>query len=218
MSEAAKNDGGKLQYGLIPTEPLRELARVYTIGAAKPQYGPENWRKGMKYSRVYSALQRHANAWWEGETHDPEDKQHHLSSVAWCAFTLMWYEIFRPQCDDRYIDGFEAEATWHPTVVESREELAETAFRMAAEVKHVPAIPRPDILERLAACRLRSGVALPKDFEMPVLVVDERESHNFFYPTPIKTYGNLSATSVGGQITYTDDLGVVFQQRLDIHG
>lgn len=97
--EGTKHDSGKLRFDLIPTYPLEELARVYTIGAKK--YDDHNWRKGILYSRIFAAMMRHAWAWWRGSVHDPEDGQHHLSSVAWCAFTLMWFERFRPGYDDR---------------------------------------------------------------------------------------------------------------------
>ncbi len=154
MIEGAKKDEGKVRWYLIPWEPLKALAALYTMGARK--YEPENWRKGIAYSRIFSAMMRHAWAWYGGETHDPEDGQHHLTSVAWCAFTLMWYELYRPKFDDRYKD--EPEETWTP---DTAEELAKTAFRMAAEIKYVPAVPRPDILEHLATCRVRAGISLP---------------------------------------------------------
>ena len=94
-----KHDDGKLRYDLIPAYPLDELARVYTIGAKK--YGDHNWLKGMLWGRIFAAMMRHAWAWWRGETHDPVDGQHHLSSVAWCAFTLMEYERSKLGEDDR---------------------------------------------------------------------------------------------------------------------
>ena len=99
FEEGAKNDDGKLRYDLIPVRPLAEVARVYTIGAKK--YSDNNWRKGIKWSRIYAAMQRHANAWQGGEVFDPETGQHHLSSVAWCALTLMEYEQTCPHLDDR---------------------------------------------------------------------------------------------------------------------
>lgn len=96
-----KTDQGKLRYDLIPVRPLSEVASVYTMGAAKPEYGDRNWEKGLKWGRVYAALQRHANAYWGGETHCQVDKQHHLSSVVWCALTLMEFEKTHPELDDR---------------------------------------------------------------------------------------------------------------------
>ena len=88
--DKAKLDAGKLRYSLIPSLGLRELANVYTIGAAK--YSPHGWAEGMSWSRIQDAMERHWEAWCSGETHDPVDGQHHLSAVAWCAFTLMEYE------------------------------------------------------------------------------------------------------------------------------
>jgi hypothetical protein len=96
-----KHDDGKARYDLLPTLPLAELVRVFTIGATK--YGDRNWELGIEdgFARVYAAMQRHAWAWWGGETHDPGDGQHHLASVAWCALVLMEYERTHPELDTR---------------------------------------------------------------------------------------------------------------------
>ena len=101
-SVAAKRDAGKLRYDLIPAWPLAGLAGVYTIGANK--YGDDNYLKGggLNWNRVVGAMLRHIAAWRMGESHDVEDGQHHLSSVAWCAFTLMMYEEYGLGKDDRY--------------------------------------------------------------------------------------------------------------------
>jgi hypothetical protein len=99
MSEGRKDDAGKLRFDLVPIDPLRKLAQVYTIGAEK--YEDRNWEKGIRWGRIYAAMMRHATAWWNGETNDPIDGQHHLSSVAWCAFALMEYERTHPELDDR---------------------------------------------------------------------------------------------------------------------
>jgi len=95
-----KDDDGKLRYDLIPGYALEELANVYTIGAGK--YADHNWRKGMRWGRLFSAMCRHAWAWWTGERNDPQDGQHHLASVAWIAFTLMEYEKYKLGEDDRW--------------------------------------------------------------------------------------------------------------------
>lgn len=99
MSEGTKFDDGKLRYDLIPPRPLQELARVYTIGARK--YDDRNWEKGIKWGRIFAAMMRHAWAWMIGERWDPVDGQHHLASVAWCAFALMEFESTHPELDDR---------------------------------------------------------------------------------------------------------------------
>lgn len=87
MGGARKDDQDKLRYDLIPVVPLKELARVFTIGARK--YGDRNWEKGFAFSRVSAALDRHHQAWKGGEYYDSANGQHHLASVAWCAFVLM---------------------------------------------------------------------------------------------------------------------------------
>jgi hypothetical protein len=98
--DASKKDDGKLRYDLIPPEALEELARVYTIGAAK--YADNGWlNEPMRWGRIFRALVSHAFKWWAGETYDQTDGQHHLSSVAWCAFSLMVYEKRHLGEDDR---------------------------------------------------------------------------------------------------------------------
>lgn len=97
--EGRKDDNNKLRYDLIPVIPLSKVAEVYTIGSKK--YDDRNWEKGIKWSRIYSALQRHANAFWGGESLDLDNRQHHLASVVWCAFALMEYELTHTEFDDR---------------------------------------------------------------------------------------------------------------------
>jgi len=99
MAEGRKDDQGKLRFDLIPPGPLEELARVYTIGAAK--YADRNWENGLQWGRVFAALMRHAWAFWRGERFDPKDGQHHLASVCWTAMALMEYERTHPELDDR---------------------------------------------------------------------------------------------------------------------
>lgn len=91
--------GQKLQrYDLVPGEPLKELAEVYGRGASK--YSDDNWRKGYSWKLSFGALNRHLWAWWMGEQRD-ELGNHHLASVAWHCFTLMWYELRGKGTDDR---------------------------------------------------------------------------------------------------------------------
>lgn len=96
---AIKHDSGKPRYDLIPPEPLDGLARLYGMGAEK--YEDRNWEKGMKWSRIFAAMMRHAWKWFRGETYDQEDGQHHLLSVIWCAMALYTYQVRREGLDDR---------------------------------------------------------------------------------------------------------------------
>jgi len=91
LAQGHKADDGKNRLDLIPASALWELGRVYTFGAIK--YADWNWAKGIKYSRIFGALMRHALKWyWGCITNDKETKCHHLASVAWCAFTLIHYD------------------------------------------------------------------------------------------------------------------------------
>lgn len=94
-----KEDARKLRYDLIPPFAMERFAEVWTIGAGK--YGDRNWEKGISWGRIFAALMRHSWKWFSGEKFDTVDGQHHLASVAWCAFVLMEYERTHPELDDR---------------------------------------------------------------------------------------------------------------------
>ena len=68
--QGVKFDRGKVRLDLVPTEAIHALGRILTAGAAK--YGEHNWRKGMAWSRVYGAAQRHLTAFWSGDDIDGE--------------------------------------------------------------------------------------------------------------------------------------------------
>jgi Domain of unknown function (DUF5664) len=103
MGEARKHDAGKPRFDLLPPTALEELALAYAIGADK--YGDRNWEQGLRWGRVFSAMLRHAFAWWRGEQRNREDGQHHLASVAWCALALVEYELREAGQDDRPSNG-----------------------------------------------------------------------------------------------------------------
>src|SRR5580693_8459110 len=79
METGKKFDEGKLRYDLVPSAAFEEVVRAWTIGSKK--YGDRNWENGLSYGRTFAALMRHAWAWWRGESHAPDDGQHHLAAV-----------------------------------------------------------------------------------------------------------------------------------------
>jgi len=91
FSTGSKRDtrDGKGRFDLIPTYPLRRLARHYENGAKK--YGDRNWEKGQPLSRYLDSCLRHLICVEEGL--DDED---HASAVAWNIFayiaTCQWIE------------------------------------------------------------------------------------------------------------------------------
>lgn len=103
-AEGRKDDADKLRLDLLPVRPMFAVGHVYTMGAKK--YSDRNWELGLKWSRVFGAMLRHSWKWWSGEKFDPEDGQHHLASVVWCALALMEYEYTHPELDDRVKTGY----------------------------------------------------------------------------------------------------------------
>lgn len=83
----------KPRYGLIPPYPLYRLAMHYTNGAKK--YGENNWTKGMPMSRTWESLERHVQAYKDGD-----ESEDHLAAIAWNAFALMWYAERMPETND----------------------------------------------------------------------------------------------------------------------
>lgn len=100
ISETGGRKAGNLErYDLIPTEPLRLLAKHYGVGSLK--YDDDNWQKGYDWRLSYAALQRHVNQFWAGEDIDAETGSPHLIAAAWHCFTLTWFMAHRPEFDTR---------------------------------------------------------------------------------------------------------------------
>jgi hypothetical protein len=72
---------------------------VLTHGAAK--YGDRNYELGMSWGRVFSALGRHAWAFWRGQDIDPDSGMPHTWHVLACAAFLVTYEARKIGTDDR---------------------------------------------------------------------------------------------------------------------
>lgn len=86
-----KDDQGKLRYDLLDPQPIEDLVRVLTAGAAK--YGDSNWKQVENAeNRYYAAMLRHVQAWRQGEKQDKEDGLPHLAHAMCCLMFLMWIE------------------------------------------------------------------------------------------------------------------------------
>lgn len=92
--KGSMDDPRKLPIWLVPNALIDGCARALQHGAVR--YAPNNWRKGMHYSEVYSALQRHLLAWNEDEDIDPDSGLNHLDHAAACLGFLSEY-IARPE-------------------------------------------------------------------------------------------------------------------------
>jgi hypothetical protein len=106
MSLGDRKNDGKLKWSLVSMTALEPMVKVLMFGAEK--YSSHNWKKGLKYSEISESLQRHLNAFMEGENNDPESKLSHVGHILCNAMFLSYMSIFRKDLDDRYIDkGFE---------------------------------------------------------------------------------------------------------------
>lgn len=101
-ANAVKNDNGKVRMDLLPPRAIIEVARAYTYGAGK--YTDFNWQKGLPWSRLYAAAQRHLHAYWSGEDLDPESRLYHLAHAIYNCLTLIEYYETHPELDDRMYD------------------------------------------------------------------------------------------------------------------
>ena len=95
-----KKDEGKPAMSLLPFEALKEVARILTFGAIK--YEAHNWRKGMKWSRIESAMLRHYERYASGENIDPESGLLHTAHLACNALFLLSYQLLGLGTDDRW--------------------------------------------------------------------------------------------------------------------
>lgn len=91
MTEGQKFDSEKPRFSLIPKGSLASVINVLEYGAKK--YAPDNWRKvANAETRYFDAAHRHLNAWWDGQTTDPETGESHLAHAVSCLLFLIALE------------------------------------------------------------------------------------------------------------------------------
>ncbi len=88
-----KDDGGKAPWHLFMWDAGLEVVRVLAFGATK--YTPRNWERGIAYSRLHAAANRHLNdEWWQrGVNVDAESRCRTLGHAACCVLMLLAYEL-----------------------------------------------------------------------------------------------------------------------------
>jgi len=99
MDKGLRHNEGKLRYDLVPEFAQQEYVEVLTAGAKK--YSDNNWKEGMRWSKVIASLKRHLAAIERGEDNDSETGLLHSAHVMCnAAFLTEYYHIY-PQGDDR---------------------------------------------------------------------------------------------------------------------
>lgn len=84
----------------LPYRVLNYLGDIYLYGCKK--YDENNWRKGMKWGKIFGAFNRHSGKWFNGEIMDDESGMHHLGHALWQLFGLRWLQDYKPEYDDRW--------------------------------------------------------------------------------------------------------------------
>lgn len=78
----------KVPLHLVPPSAKHYLAMALADGARK--YGPYNWRKAPISVSVYkAALERHVDAFWDGEDLAEDSKVHHLAHAMACIALML---------------------------------------------------------------------------------------------------------------------------------
>jgi len=100
----ARFNNGKLRMSLVPASFGRYCAAGLGYGALK--YAPHNWLKGFDWSQVLDSLQRHLDAFKEGEDIDAESGLPHLALAA-CnlAFLIEFFDKGKGNDDRFFYDG-----------------------------------------------------------------------------------------------------------------
>jgi hypothetical protein len=81
---------------------LEMMSMVLKHGADRPEYGPHNWRKGLKVSRLLRAAIGHLLAIVRGEDNDQETGLPHAAHCMCCVMFILWTMKNRPDLDDRW--------------------------------------------------------------------------------------------------------------------
>lgn len=110
-NNARRYNKGKLQYELIPSIALKEIAKVYTKGAEKYTLydeqgnvisdGANNWRKGQSWMGCIGSAKRHIESFVNNIDIDPETNTYHLANACFNLMAILDYYKTFPQGDDR---------------------------------------------------------------------------------------------------------------------
>lgn len=90
LKEGTKYDNGKPILALVPASLDEAVGDILTLGAKK--YSPNNWKKGIDYTRIVSSLKRHLNQFYQGNLIDEESGKPHLHHAACNIAFLIEYE------------------------------------------------------------------------------------------------------------------------------
>ena len=95
------------RHDLIPRRAVGVIARVFGFGAKK--YADHNWRKKYEWGKSIAAMQRHIDAFVDGETYDEESGLPHLAHAGFHILVLLtWLEEDGEGVDNEFDDRWPA--------------------------------------------------------------------------------------------------------------
>ncbi len=94
----------KCPLGLVP--PALKIATAPAMADGARKYGPYNWRENAVRLSIYlDAIERHLNAYRDGENVAPDSKISHLAHMAACLAIIFDAEGIGKLIDDRPVSG-----------------------------------------------------------------------------------------------------------------
>lgn len=83
-------------------EALEQMTIAMEYGANKPEYGRNNWKKGMEWSRLVDAAQRHGLAILQGEDVDKDSGNLHVAHMLASVHMLIGNYTLKVGTNDLY--------------------------------------------------------------------------------------------------------------------
>lgn len=116
------------------------------------KYGRANWRHaGVRASIYKDALQRHVDAWWEGEDKDPDSGLPHLAHALACLAILIDAKFAGRLTDDRQTPGGHRKAM---TELTDYVELIKSNHAMRVPPKHYTIADKPEVSSEVISHRM----------------------------------------------------------------
>lgn len=99
FEEGLRYNEGKDMYTIASAYATEGLIKV--LNKALEKYPPNNWKKGMKWTKVLDSLNRHLSEILKGNDYDEESGLLHIDHIQCNAHFLSHYYKFFPYLDDR---------------------------------------------------------------------------------------------------------------------
>lgn len=103
LEEAVADISRYLAGGKI--EAIEQLSIAMEYGEAKPEYGRNNWKKGMEWSRYLDAAMRHGLKILAGEAVDPDSGNRHVAHMLGSIHMLIGNMSLRVGKNDIFLEG-----------------------------------------------------------------------------------------------------------------